>query len=131
MKKPNAVPTASVPVLRLKCYHVCVHTSGSSPYDAVKGHYGLNSFELVDPSEGAPQLQTWLNEEETDGGPTLRHLEIEDRHGVHRYIAQRRGSVAVFTKDSIIFDSFSDYDSVLPNPGVTDDLTEEQSLQSA
>lgn len=132
MKKANAIPTSEVQELRLKCYHLCVVDTGHHSFDSVQNHYGHNQFELVDPAEGTSKpVSAWRNEEAADGGGTLRHLIIEDRYGVHRFIAQRRGSVAVFTKDSIIFDSFSDYDSVLSNPGVTDDLTEEQPLQSA
>lgn len=121
MKNANAIPTSQVPVLRLKCYHASVHYIGKGPQDAVTNHYGHNSFDLVDPVEGtAKLLQTWLNDVNEDGGAMLRHLEIEDRRGVHRFIAQRRGSGAMFLEGSIKFDSYTDYDSVLPNLGVTD-----------
>jgi hypothetical protein len=64
----------------------------------------------------AEQLQTWLNERGRDHSPTLRHLEIEDRHGVHWFPDQRCGDIFVFCEDSIAFESFTDSDSVLPDP---------------
>lgn len=129
-KKPGAVPTADVPVLRLKCYHLGVHNMGISPYDSVKGHSGHLSIELVDPVEGTSALvQAWLNDETEDGGPTLRHLEIEDRNGVRRLIAQRRGNSSLFHKDSIRFDTYTDYAGVLPNPGVVDNPCLDVDLQ--
>lgn len=119
VKAPDAVPTAEVPVLQLKCYHLCVHNVGLSPYDAVRNHSGHNSFELVDPAEGTRELvQAWLNAETADGGPTLRHLEIEDRTGVRRFVAQRRGNLSMFFDGSITFDAYTDFAGVLPNPGV-------------
>lgn len=124
-KAPDAVPTAEVAILRLKCYHLSVQNMGVSPYDAIKGHAGHNSFELVDPVEGTSALvQAWLNDETADGGPTLRHLEIEDRSGVRRFIAQRRGNTSSHFKDSIRFDAYTDYAGVLPNPGVTEMMME-------
>lgn len=132
MKNANAIPTLQVPVLRLKCYHLSVHTSTvRHPFDAVPNHYGHRTFELVDPEEGTGlQIQKWLNDRTADGDPTLRHLEIEDRNGVHRFVAQRRGHAGMFLEKSIRFDAYADYDSVLPNTGVIGELTPaEQALQ--
>jgi hypothetical protein len=132
MKNANAIPTSQVPSLRLKCYHLSVHTSTvRHPFDAVLNHYGHSTFELVDPEEGTSlQIQKWLNDETADGGPPLRHLEIEDRNGVHQFVAQRRGHAGMFLENSIRFDAYTDYDSVLPNPGVTGELTPaERALQ--
>lgn len=124
-KRPDAVPTAQVPVLQLKCYHLAVMNKGVSPYDAVRYHSGHNSFELVDPAEDTRELvQAWLNDETADGGPTLRHLEIEDRGGVRRFVAQRRGNTSMFFDGCISFDAYTDYAGVLPNPGVAEMMAE-------
>lgn len=120
-KAPDAVPTAEVPLLHLKCYHLCVHNQGVSPFDAVKNHSGHYSFELVDPEEGAmAALQAWANDETADGGRTLRHLVIQDRFGERHFIAQRRGQISLYTKEKISFDAYTDFAGVLPNPGVAE-----------
>ena len=122
-KAPDAVPTSEVPLLHLKCYHLAVMNMGVSPYDAVKNHSGHNSFELVDPEEGASAaLQAWANDETADGGRTLRHLVIEDRSGQRRFIAQRRGQVSLYIPGTISFDAYTDYAGVLPNPGVVESM---------
>lgn len=119
VKAPDAVPTAQVPVLQLKCYHLCVHNLGVSPFDAVTNHSGHYSFELVDPAEGAKAaLQEWANEQSSTGGRTLRHLVIEDRTGARRFVAQRRGQVSLYTKEKISFDAYADFAGVVPHPGV-------------
>jgi hypothetical protein len=129
-KAPDAVPTAEVPVLRLKCYHLSVMNMGVSPYDAVNNHSGHYNFELVDPVEGTSALvQEWLNDETADGGPTLRHLEIEDRSGVRRFVAQRRGNSSMFFEGCIKFDAYTDYAGVRPNPGVTEMMMENPCLK--
>ena len=125
VKAPEPVPTADVPVLKLKCYHLSVQSMGVSPYDAVPNHSGHKMFELVDPVQDTSALvQAWLNEETADGGPTLRHLDIEDRGGVRRFVAQRRGNMSMHFKDCVSFDAFTDYAGVLPNPGVTEMMME-------
>ena len=119
VKESDAVPTSEVPLLHLKCYHLCVHNVGVSPFDAVKNHSGHYSFELVDPEEGAmAALQEWANEQSSTGGRTLRHLVIEDRTGARRFVAQRRGQISLYTKEKISFDAYTDFAGVKPNPGV-------------
>jgi hypothetical protein len=119
MKKSNAVPTTAVQVLRLKCYHLCVNTRGAGPFDSVAPHYGHHQFELVDPTAVTCELvQAWVREADADGGPTLRHLAIEHRHGVRHFTAQRRGNAAVVGNGCLTFDSYTDYDSVLPGSGL-------------
>ena len=117
MKKQDAIPTSQVPVLRLKCYHMCLHTSTAATANDESPHCVFSSFELVDQAEGVAELvEAWMNERGSDGTPTLRHLAIEDRHGTHRFPDQRCGDIFVFCEDSIAFESFTDSDSVLPDP---------------
>lgn len=125
VKAPDAVPAAEVPVLRLQCYHLSVMNLGLSPYDAVRNHSGHYSFELVDPAKGTCELvQAWLNDCTADGGPTLRHLEIEDRSGVRKFSAQRAGKTSTLFKDSIRFDAYRDYSGILPTPGAVEMVAE-------
>ena len=109
------IPTADVPLLVLKCYHAAV-LQGTE----------LNRHVLVDPAPGTLQLlQQWRNDgwayvTEGDDCRGLRHLEIHDRNGVHRYVCQRPGFSMCDLKNAIHFDCRTDYASVQPNPGVED-----------
>jgi hypothetical protein len=117
LKKPDAIPTSQVPVLRLKCYHMSLHTSTAATANEATPHCVFSSFDLIDPVEGVAELlQEWLNERDGDDAPTLRHIEIEDRHGTHRFPDQRCGDIFVFCEDSIAFELYTDSDSVLPEP---------------
>lgn len=114
MKKPDAIPSSQVPVLRLKCYHMCLHTSTAATANEESPHCVFSSFELVDQAEGvAEAVEAWMNERGSDGVAALRHIEIEDRHGKHRFPDQRCGDIFVFCEHSIAFESFTDSDSVL------------------
>jgi hypothetical protein len=119
MKNADAIPTSKVPVLHVKCYHVCAVNLFRHSTDAIPNHHGHTRFELVDPDEDAKKLlRAWLAEEDEQYRGTLRHLVIEDRYGVHRYNAQRRGTSSIGYEGMFAFDAYTDYDSVLPNPGV-------------
>ncbi|MBU9200017.1 hypothetical protein KTD31_01190 [Burkholderia multivorans] len=117
MNKADAIPTSQIPVLKLKCYHMSLHTS-TPLTPAEDGAFSVfHSFDLIDPVEGVAELlQAWLAERDGTGGPTLRHIEVEDRHGVHRFADQRCGDIFVFCEDSIAFESYTDSNSVLPDP---------------
>ncbi|HDR9106063.1 TPA: hypothetical protein QDB04_002920 [Burkholderia vietnamiensis] len=117
MKKADAIPSSQVPVLKLKCYHMSLHTSTPLVPEPEGAFSVFHSFDLIDPAEGVAELlQAWLAERDETINPTLRHLEIEDRHGVHRFPDQRCGDIFVFCEDSVAFESFTDSDSVLPDP---------------
>ncbi len=117
MDNPNAIPTAQIPVMRINCYHLSLRTSTGLADDLKTAQQVFHAFDLVDPAAGvSEQLQAWLNERGSDHSPTLRHIEIEDRHGLHRFPDQRCGDIFVFCEDSIAFESFTDRDSVLQEP---------------
>jgi hypothetical protein len=107
------IPTSEVPILVLKCYHLSAFASAQR-----------TQLEFVDPARDVSHLlQEWSGATwRDDGASSIRHLEVHDRRGVRRFLCQRSGQVATYHSDCIRFECLTDYDSVLPNPGVLESV---------
>lgn len=104
MTQSNRTPAAQVEILRVECFHLSMFQN-----------QGINHFELVDPAPGVlEQLQAW-------DPNTERHLEVQDRGTLHKFIFQRRGQIFNL-KGSIRVDTTGDFSRILPRPATEDIL---------